>query len=533
MKKLFAAALMTTALASVAAAQDLRIGYADEISSLDPELNNHAGNHNAAQMLFAVLSPEGDTGDSKIYHLAESWELIDDTTMEFKIRDNAFWSDGEPVIADDFVFSYERARDVPGSVATFGGFLRTVEKAEAKDDKTLVVTTVAPDPLLLNNLSSVFVVSKHAAEGATSDQFDTGEAMVNQGPYLMESYTPGDRLILKRNEDFWGEKPEWVNVDYIYINNPAARTAALLAGDVDVIDKVSLSDIEKLENTKGIKVHSYPGLRVLMLQPNQIEGSNQFITDNDGKPLDENPLLDKRVRQALTMAINRDAIAERIMRGGATAASQWMPEGAFGYNPDVKPIEQDPERAKELLAEAGYPDGFRMTMHIPSDRYPNSTETAQAVAQYWSRIGVDTEVEVMPFSVYSGKAKNNEFAMSIIGWGNGTGEASYAMTNVLVTPDPEKGLGASNWGHYSNPDFDAIHKEASSELDADKREALFFEATEIMMEDVGVIPLFHYRNIWASRDDLFVEPWSSDRTVAMQISSVKDGDEAGDEAASD
>lgn len=519
---LVAALAATGAATGAVSAQELRIGYADEISSLDPELNNHAGNHNAAQMLFAALTPESAT--TSVQYLAESWTQIDPTTIEFKIRDNAFWSDGQPVVADDFVFSYARARDVPGSVASFGGFLRTVESAEAKDDKTLIVRTTVPDPLLFNSLSSVFVVSKHAGETAASTDYDTGKGMVNEGAFLMESYVPGDRLILTRNENYWGEKPEWQKVDYIYINNAAARTAALLAGDVDVIDKVSLSDVKTLEGTKGVSVYSYPGLRVLMLQPSFVEGPSPFITGADGKPLDHNPLREQAVRQALTMAIDRDAIASRIMRDGATPAGQWMPADTFGYNPEIPSIAYDPEKAQALLAEAGYPDGFRLVMHIPSDRYPMSVETAQAVAQYWSRIGVATEVEVMPFSVYSARAKAHEFAMSIIGWGNGTGEASYAITNTLATPDSEKGLGSSNWGNYSNPDLDAIYQAATSELDDAKREEMLRQAVQVVMEDVGVMPLFHYRNIWAAREGLKVVPWSSDRTVAQQISTIKDGD---------
>jgi peptide/nickel transport system substrate-binding protein len=198
-----------------------------------------------------------------------------------------------------------------------------------------------------------------------------------------------------------------------------------------------------------------------------------------------------------------------------------MPAGSFGYDPDRAKIDLDPNKAKALLTEAGYPDGFKLTMHVPGERYPLAPETAQAIAQFWTRIGVETQVEVVPFSVYSGAANKNEYAMSMIGWGNGTGEGTYAMTAILATANASKGLGASNWGRYSNPKLDEALAKASAEFDDAKREAIIKDAVKVVMDDVGIMPLYHYKNIWASRPDLKVVPWHSDRTVAMQVSKAK------------
>lgn len=510
-------ALAASLIATAVAAQDRRFGYTDPISSLDPQLNNHAGDHNAGQMFWAALTPKDTKGP--VPWLAESWTLIDPTTWEFKIRDNANWSDGTPVTADDIAFSYARVRDVPGSVASFRGFVRTIASVEAKDPKTVIIKTNVPNPLLPTNLSTVYVVSKHVGETATTEDYNSGKAMITQGPYKLESYVPGDRVVMTRNEEFWGTRPEWKTVTFRYIANPAARTAALLAGDVDVIDKVSLSDLQSLRENDKVTVHDYPGLRVLLLQPSFNPAPNPFITDKAGKPLDKNPLLDQRVREALNIAINRDLIADRVLRGGATVASQWMPEGTFGYDPETGPIAFDVDRAKALLAEAGYPDGFKLTMHVPGERYPMAPEAAQAIAQFWTRIGVETQVEVVPFSVYSGKANANEYAMATIAWGNGTGEGTYAMTTILGTVSKEKGLGASNWGRYSSAEHDRLLEAATSEFDDAKREAIIRDAVKVVSKDVGVIPLFHYKNIWASRKGLKVMPWTSDRSVPMQVTS--------------
>lgn len=506
--------------AGTASAEDLRIGFADPVSAIDPQLNNYAGDHSVAQHFFPAIVAQKTVG-GMVPGLAESWKNTSPTTWEFKIRDKAVWTDGKPVTADDIAFSYERAQNVPGSVASFKSFLRSVAKVEVKDPRTLIITTKAPDPLLPINISSIYIVSKHIGQTATTDDYNSGKAMVTDGPYAFVSYTPGDRVEMKRNDTYWGEKAEWDKVSYRYIANPAARTAALLSGDVDMIDKVSFSDIEKLEKNPKVKVWSYPGLRALILQPSFNPAPSKFITDKAGKPLDKNPLLDVRVRQALNMAINREAIADRVARGGVTVATQWMPADTFGYNPDYAKIAVDPNKAKALLAEAGYPNGFKLTMHVPGERYPLAPETAQAVAQFWTRIGVETQVEVVPFSVYVTGANKNEYAMSVIGWGNGTGEGTYAMTSILATVDPAKGLGASNWGRYSNPKLDEALAKAGAEFDDPKREAIIKDAVKVVMDDVGIIPLYHYKNIWASRPDLKVVPWNSDRTVAMQVSKAK------------
>lgn len=517
MKKQLLAALTASLLSigSAAHAEELRIAFADNLSSLDPQLNNFAGDRSADMFFFDMLV--NNYHNKLLPGLAVSWENIDPLTWEFTLRDGVKWSDGEPLTTDDIIFSIERIRNVPGSVAPFTGYVRTIESVTAKDPQTLVFKTTTPNPGLPLNLASVHIVAKHSTENASSEDFDSGKALVGTGPYKLVSYTPGDRIIAEKNPYYWGEPVIWDKVNYKYTPNAATRTTALLAGDVDVIDKVSVSDLPKLEKDPKVSVYAYNGLRVMLLQPSFNPNPNQYITDRNGKPLDKNPLLDVRVRKALSLAINRDAIADRILQGGVTVANQWMPEGTIGYNDAIKDIPYDAEQSKALLAEAGYPDGFNLSIHVPTDRYPLAPETVQAVAQFWTRIGVNTKVEVLPWAVYSSNARKNEYAMSVIAWGNGTAEGSYAMVNILATVDPDKGLGASNWGHYSSERLDDYLKQATAEFDDDKREALIREAAQVVSEEVGVIPLFHYKNIWAAKKGLVVKPLSSDRTVPMMV----------------
>ncbi len=503
------------AMGSLAHAEELKIAFADNLSSLDPQLNNFAGDRSAGLFFFDMLV--SNYYNKLLPGLATEWKNIDPTTWEFTLRPDVKWNDGKPFTAEDVLFSIERIRKVPGSVAPFTSYVRTVESVSIKDPQTLVFKTTTPNPSLPLNLASVPIVSKHGTENASSEDFNSGKALIGTGPYNLVSFTPGDRFVAQTNPNYWGEKVLWDKVDYKYTANAASRTAALLSGDVDVIDKVSVSDLAKLQSDPKVSVFAYNGLRVMLLQPSFNPEPSKFITDASGKPLEKNPLLDVRVRKALSLAINREAIADRILQGGVTVANQWMPDGSIGYNPEIKNIAFDAEQAKALLAEAGYPDGFNLTVHVPTDRYPLAPETIQAVAQFWTRIGVKTSVEVVPWAVYSGAANKNEYAMSVIAWGNGTGEASYAMVSILATNNPDKGMGASNWGRYSNAKHDELLAKTTAEFDDAKREEIMREAATVVMDDVGIIPLFHYKNIWAAKKGLVVKPLSSDRTVPVMV----------------
>ncbi|MDO3622568.1 ABC transporter substrate-binding protein [Ralstonia pseudosolanacearum] len=520
MKRLLASSLAVALLAAAAlpgpaGAQTLSIGFADPLSSLDPQLNNHAGDRSVDVHFWDLLVE--NKWNRLQPGLALAWKPLDPKTWEFKLRPGVKWQDGKPFTADDVIFSYQRARSVPGSVATFAGYLRTVESVSAKDPLTLIVKTTIPNPDLPLNLASVHIVSKHIGEKSNTEDYNAGRAVVGTGPFKFVAYTPGERVVMARNDAYWGGKSPWEKVNYRYINNAAARTANLLSGEVDVIDKVSVADLARLRQSPGVKVYAYPGLRVMLLQPSFRQGPNEYLTGNDGKPLPNNPLLDVRVRRALSLAIDRRAIVDRILQGAATVANQWMPADTFGYNPEVKDIAYDPAQARKLLAEAGFAQGFNLVMHVPNDRYPQGPETAQAVAQFWTRIGVKAKVEVVPWSVYASRANKNDYAMSMLAWGNGTGEASYALVNVLATVDAKQGLGASNWGHYSNQAVDHALDASTEEFNTEKRAAILRHSVKLVSDDVGVLPLYHYQNVWAAKKGLKVTPMTSDRTAAMMV----------------
>jgi peptide/nickel transport system substrate-binding protein len=211
--------------------------------------------------------------------------------------------------------------------------------------------------------------------------------------------------------------------------------------------------------------------------------------DADGKPLAINPLNDRRVREALSVAIDRPSIAARVMEGMAVPSGQFLPDGSFGHVPGLDAPRTDPARARALLAEAGYPRGFRMTVHGPNDRYVNDARIIQAIGQMWTRIGVQTTVEAMPWSTYVGRASKQDFSAFLWGWGSNSGEASNPLRALTATYDRARGWGASNRARYSNAEHDRLLGEGLRTLGDPAREALFQQATRVAMENVGIVPL--------------------------------------------
>ncbi|EHL96905.1 ABC transporter, substrate-binding protein, family 5 [Acetobacteraceae bacterium AT-5844] len=504
-------------MAGSAAAADLRIGLSAPVTSIDPHFANAAPNSAFARHVFDTLVMRGPDG-RPTPHLAASWTPINENLWEFKLREGVTWHDGKPFTADDVVFSYSRAPSVPNSPASFGGSLRTVTKVEAVDPVTVRITTSAPTPNLPIDLAAVAIISRHVGEGATTADYNSGKAAIGTGPYRFVSYNAGSSIAVARNDAWWGPKQEWDRVDFRIIPSPAARTAALLSNDVDLIANPSASDLPRLRSEANLRIFERPSGRALFISMDMEHADRTpFITDNDGKPLPQNPLRDLRVRQALTLAISRQGLAERVIQGMAEPTGQWMPPGAFGYNPQVPVPAQDLARARALLAEAGYPNGFRATLHASNDRYPADAQTAQAVAQMWTRIGVTTTVEAQPFSTYLTRLSRQEFSLVQNSWGSTTAEAGSVLLNIIHTFDAPRRLGASNDTRYSNAALDKQIEEALSTMDDRQREQRLAAAVNVAMQDVAFVPLVMYKNAWAVRRPLNYVPRMDEATLAMGV----------------
>ncbi|MGH9033444.1 MAG: ABC transporter substrate-binding protein [Acidimicrobiia bacterium] len=516
-RSLVGAVAATMVMAGVAAADEIRVGLALEPSSIDPHYHNLGPNNSFALHIFDALV-EQDENQQLIPGLAVSWQPIDDTTWEFKLREGVTFHDGAPFNADDVIFTFERVPNVPNSPSSFA--LYTTGKTLTKvDDHTLHIATAEPYPLMPNDVSTIAIVSKESAEGATTGDFNSGAAAIGTGPYRFVEWVPGDRIVIEKNPDYWGEEPQFDRVTFKPITSPPARVAALLAGDVDMIDQVPTPDIEGLQQDPDINVAQGVSNRVIYLHMDQFREDSPFVTG-----VEQNPLLDADVRKALSLAINREAIVASVMEGVAIPAGQLLPEGFFGRSPNLEPDPYDPEGAKELLAAAGYPDGFGITLHSPNDRYINDAEIAQAVGQMLTKIGIETAVETLPKSVYFTRASSGgpdetpEFSFILVGWGSGTGEASSPLKSLLATFDRDKGMGASNRGRYSNPEVDRLIQDALATVDDAAREKLLATATDVAIgQDQGIIPLHYQVNTWASRKPWQYTPRTDEATIVMGV----------------
>ncbi len=503
---------------SPAWADDLTIGLASEPTSIDPHYHNLTPNNAFGRHLFDRLILPDETQQLQP-GLAVSWKAIDDLTWEFKLREGVTFHDGNPFNADDVVFSFERAPDVPNSPSSFGTYTKgkTVEKI---DDLTIHIKTETPYPLVPNDVMTLPIVSVEAGDGAATEDYNSGKAAVGTGPFKFVEYVPGDRIVVERNADYWGDAPAWDKVTFKPIKSGPSRIAALLAGDVDLIESVPTTDIENLKSEENVSLSQGVSNRVIYLHLDHARADSPFVKTKDGSAID-NPLQDQRVRMAISKAINRDAIVERVMENVAIKAGQMLPEGFFGVSPNLEPVDFDSEGAKALLAEAGLPDGFQMTIHGPNDRYINDAKIAEAIAQMLTRIGIDTTVETMPRSVYFKRASAGgpegtpEFSFILVGWGAGSGEASSPLKSLIHTHDKDRGFGASNRGRYSNAEVDAVIEEALATIDDQARQDLLAKATEMAIDDGAIIPLHYQVNTWGTKKGLSYLPRTDESTLAI------------------
>ena len=514
---LVAAAL---ALASPAGAQELKIALAAEPTSIDPLYHTFNPNNQVSRHIFDRLVHQ-DARQRLVPGVALSWKPIGDAVWEFKLRSGVTFHDGAPLTADDIIFSIDRADKVPNSPASFAIYTKAVKGIEVIDPLTLHIKTGAPYPLLPNDLSIISLQEKRAVEGKSTEDFNRGTAAIGTGPYRFVEWVPGNRLVLERNDHYWGPKPDWAKVIMRPIPNNAARVAALLAGDVDFIENVPTADLTRIKANPALRVVQTVSNRIIYLHLDSNRDQSPFVLDNDGKPLAKNPMKDQRVRLAMSKAINRQAIVERVMEGAAIPAGQLLPDGFFGVSPKLKPLAYDPEGAKQLLAEAGYADGFRLTLHSPNDRYVNDEKVAQAIAQMLSRVGIKTDVQALPQAVYFPRASKLEFSFMLLGWGADTGEPSSTLKALLATYDPSKGRGSTNRGRFSSPKLDALLDEALATVDDEKRAGLLAQATEVGIEDVGMIPVHYEVTLWGMRSDLAFEGNTNQYTQAFDIHPVK------------
>jgi len=509
-------------LAGQVAAEELTIGARVAPSNLDPQMSALGSDLGYYHHIYEPLFEIGELSDLSPA-LAESYKLIDNNTWEMKLHQGVTFHDGSAFDAEDVIFTLNRLRtqELPGNDGLVKEMLGPVVSIEAVDSHTLKIVTSEPTPDLLNRLSEFSILSSAIGVSATTEDFNTGKAAIGTGPFKLVKWDRGEKLVLERFDDYWQGPAEFSTVTFKGMSNDPARIAALLAGDVDIIDYVPPLDAARLRNEGGVEVFTAPSGRVIFLQVDAVDDTVAQLTDKAGQPLvGKNPLEDLRVRKALKLSISQDLIVTKIMDNLAFKATQGIPEGFGGYDPDIPLPSYDPEKAKALLAEAGYPKGFGLTLSCPNDRYVNDALICQGVGQMWSKIGIDTKIDTMPKSVYFKKLRENAFSAFMLGWGNDAGNSISLLSSVIETRDDDKGRGSWN-ASFSNPDLDKMIDNAIIQMDEETRNKALAEAMAMAIEEVALIPLHAQAVIVAAKNGLSYTPRANEQLLAYFVRQAK------------
>jgi peptide/nickel transport system substrate-binding protein len=506
-------ALMATPLAQ--AQQALRWAAQNDILTTDPHSQNHATTN--AILMHAY---EGLTRYNAKYEvepaLATKWTFVSPTQVRFELRKGVKFHDGTPFTADDVLFSFDRVRQPQGTMQIYVTGIREIKKI---DSHTVEFLLSAPNPLLLRNIIDFRIMSKAWAEKnnttktqdykAKEENFASRNVM-GTGAYRILSWTPEQRVMMARNTDWW-DKPTGNVQQVIYtpIKSEATRVAALLAGDVDMLTDVPVQDLDRLRADKKLKVVEGPEVRTIFLAPDI--GSPELKHSNvKGK----NPFADKRVRQALSMAIDRVGIQKSIMRGNSIPAGLMVAPGVNGWDKALDtPVKVDVEGAKKLLADAGYTQGFEVRLNCPNNRYVNDEKICQAITAMWAKAGVKVNLVAESMATFSQKFQNFDSSLYMLGWGVATYDAQY-MIQALARTRTSGADGNFNFSRVSDATVDKLTDAMKSETDIDKRNGMIREALVRIKDEVFLIPLHHQMRPWAMKAGVTTVHRSDDRPEA-------------------
>jgi peptide/nickel transport system substrate-binding protein len=499
------------------AAREVTIALAAPPASFDPHYFAHAPSFMVQQHVFESLVWRDERGRT-IPALATEWHMLPDGAgWEFRLHPEARFSDGAPVTPADVAATVARLPNVPNSPGRLTIYTQGVRAVEAAGPHAVRLLTDGPAPLLPDNIPPLMIVPERIAREATTQDFNAGRAAIGSGPFRLREYVAGERVVLERNDAFRGPAPAWSRVTFRIIANDSARVAALRAGDVHLIDAVPARDVATLERDPNIAVARSPGTRLIYVLLDVARDASPGVADLEGRPLARNPLKDLRVRRALSLAIDREAIRQRIMEGQSAPAGQLQAIGLGVADPALSPDPFDPAAARRLLAEAGWGNGFRLTFAGPNDRYVNDEKILQAIAQFWERVGIRVRVEAMPSSVFFPRQAQLSFSAALTGWQSSATEPNNIFAPMLLTVDRTRGWGTVNRSGYSNPRLDELYSRAVITMVPEERVAMWREAVRMAMADLPILPIHHQINIWATRRGHAYEARSDEYTLATSL----------------
>ena len=507
---LLAATALAGLAAQPAAAETLRFAFQADVHSLDPHTLNETftlGFHGNIHEGLVRRGPNLEIEPA----LAESWEITDDPTRwRFYLREGVTFHNGNTFNADDVIFSYERSQSEGSDV---GSKIPGIVEIVKIDDYTIDFVTEEPNPILYFEWDFWYIMDKEWAEenGAVAvtnvadpDQQSYANLHANgTGPFMVIERHPDVRTVAVPNPNWWDEPTHNLTEVILQpIASDATRVAALLSGEMDLAYPVPLQDIDRVNGNNGTSALTGPELRTIFLGMDQAR--DELLYSN---VTGTNPFRDDRVRQAFYQAIDVEAIHRVVMRGQSTPSAAMVAPGVNGFPNGLQRHAYDPELARQLLAEAGYPDGFEVRMNCPNDRYVNDEAICQAVVGMLGRIGVTVDLLAETRSIYFGrilKQGGYDTSFYLLGWTPGSFDSWNPLFNLVQTRSDALGSGTFNCGGYSNPEIDALANQILVETDVDRRNAMIGEAWELLHEDVGYIPLHQQALAWGVRDGIQV-----------------------------
>ena len=497
-RKMAATALFValSAVGVVASAQTVRIANQGDALSMDPHSLNETLQLSVTGNVYEPLV--GRNKDLSLTPmLATSWKQTSPTVWRFELRKGVQFHDGTPFTADDVVFSLARTQVEGSDMKSYTNDFKEVRKI---DSHTVEIETKTPFPILPDVLSLVYIMSKKWCEtNHATVPVDRRKGVENTasfkangtGPFRVRERQPNVRTVFTRNGSYWGKiEGNVTEVVFTPIGNDATRVAALLSGEVDVMEPVPVQDIDRVNSSANTRAVTGPELRTIFLGMDQ-KRDELLYSNVKGK----NPFKDKRVRQAFYQAIDIKGIKKTVMRGASNPSAQLVGPGINGFQPEMKRLPYDVEAAKKLMAEAGYPNGFEVSMNCPNDRYVNDGRICQTVAANLSRINVKINLQAETKGTYFPKVLRRDTSFYMLGWTPATYDAHNAMNAIMRCVD-DKGAGQFNLGAYCNPKVDELTLKVQAETDKNKRNAYIKEAFDLHAADVGHIPLHQQALAW-------------------------------------
>ena len=504
LKALLAAAIVAVAFGAPAAlAVTFRFADQGDALSMDPHALNESLQLSIMGNVYEPLVGRGKKLEL-VPVLATSWKQTAPTVWRFVLRKDVKFHDGTPFTADDVIFNYERAKSEGSDMKTYVAPIKEIKKI---DDLTIDLVTSEPFPILPDTIGFWYMMSKSWCEKNNAvGPVDVRKGKENAatlkangtGPFMLKSREPGVRTIFVSNPSYWTKiESNVTEAVFTPIGNAATRVAALVSGDIDMMEPVPLQDIERLSANASIKLLQGPELRTIFLGLDQSR-DELLYSSVKGK----NPLKDKRVRQALFQAIDENAIARTTMRGAATPTALMVAPGINGFVKEQNTrLPYDTAAAKKLLADAGYPNGFEIGMNCPNDRYVNDAQICQAVAAMLARIDVKVNLMVETKVTYFPKILSRETSFYLLGWTPASYDAHNPIFALLMSPGPS-GRGQFNLGSYANKRIDELGPQIASELDQKKRDAMIAEVFKIHSDEIGHIPLHQQALAWAMKKNV-------------------------------